>query len=304
MSNQNQNTSQEIDMRYVKNQLTGITDSIGIRFVKFIKFLIKNSIAILALIIVGVVVGYFIDSKKAEVYKHEVVIVPNFGSNAYLYEKIKNLKPKEYENILSVEVTPVIDLHHFLSITQNLRIAEFMGQNNVNFTQHKPGSQTEIIYKYHTLTIYTNIEDTDKSIVNNFLSELNQEEYFLKRQEIEKEITSREIEENRLSIDNINTIFEKLGGFAPTTGKSDLNIEMYPEINSLLYSKTNLIDNLSRLEITQFEQSKVFYDVTHISNIKVKSISKAILLPVVLLLLFFLSAFMITSYRRYNAKIS
>lgn len=298
-------SQQEVDLYFIWKRLIGFIDSMGVLFVKSVRFLIKNIFIIVGIIIIGTGIGYYLDLKKGDVYKHEIFLVPNFGSSAYLYEKIKNIQPEEGSGVLSVNVEPVIDIFNFLSSKQeNLKIADFMSQNNVNFSEHNPGNQTEKIYKYHILTLLTNKPDTDGSIVEGFLDELNQEKYFLERQTIEQGNTAREIKESLTSIQNINAVFKKLGNPSQAPEKGDVNIEMYPEVNGLLYSKENLITNLNRLEISQIEQSKIFYDVSKITNIKVNSVSKMITLPFVLVFLFIAIVIAIRMYKQYNSRIS
>lgn len=302
-SNNDTKKSQEIDLGFLWQQLMQFLDGVVLLTFKSFRFFIKNIIVFILLLVVGIGIGYFLDHKKTEHYKHEVILTPNFESNSYLYEKVKNIDRKVSQDILLVEVTPIVDLFNFLSSApENLKMAEFMSENNVGISVYKPGNQTEKIYKYHLLTIHTKKEDSDGSIVRNFLEELNKEKYFLERQKIEQENTSREIKESLTSIQNINAVFERFGN-PSSTSKSDLNIEMHPEINGLLYSKQLLLTKLNKLKTSQIEQTKIFYDVSILSNIKVKFISNMIIIPAVLVFLFIIFAIIKGMYRRYHSKI-
>lgn len=296
-------SQQDVDLYFIWKNFMGFIEKIILLFIRVFRFLIRNIFVILALLAVGAVIGYFLDSNKTAHYKHEVILVPNFGSSTFLYEKVKNISFEEDSNITGVNIEPIIDIYDFLSSkSENLKIIDFMSQNNVSFTEHKPGNQTEKIYKYHLLTLFSNTEDVNGNIINSFLADLNQEKYFLERQTIEQHSTAREIEESLTSIQNINAVFQRLANSSKSGEKSELNIEMYPEINGLLYSKDNLIKRLNELEIAQVEQTKIFYDATKITNIKADSMSMMIILPFVLLLAFIALAIMIKTYKRYSPK--
>lgn len=292
---------QEIDMYFLWKKLKELTDSLGYMFVKLLHFLKKNAFVLLGLILIGAVIGYFLDVRKGEVYKHDVILIPNFDSQSYLYEKMKNIALEEDSVIVDVEIAPIVDVYMFLSSGSNLKIADFMSDNNVNFTDHKPGNQTEKIHKYHILSIYTSKKDVDGKIVRSFLENLNQEKHFLERQKIDKQNIENRIKESEISVSNINAFFEKLGNSALTGGQRDLNIEMYPEIDGLLTTKQNLVESISWLRNIQMEQSKVFYDVSIISNIEVKPISNKVILPFVLVFLFIAFLFVRKTYKRYNS---
>lgn len=299
----NKKQIQEIDLYFLWKKLTKTIDSLGYFFVRCLHFLRKNALVLLGVIVIGIIGGYFLDSRKGITYKHEIILVPNFGSSTYLYEKIKTNSFEGGSAIVSIEITPIVDVLNFLSTTSNLKIAEFMSENNVNFSEHKPGNQTEKIYKYHLLTIYTKKEDSDKKIVNDFLAELNKEKHFVGAQKIGQENTSRKIEETLTSIQNINTLFEKLGGSPSTTGQRELNIEMYPEINGLIQSKQGLIDNVNVLKLEQMEQTKIFYDISNMGNIKVKSIPYKIILPFALFFIFIIMMLIKKVYKKYNSNL-
>src|SRR5690554_2597688 len=94
---------QEIDMYFLWTNLKELTDSLGYMFVKLLHFLKKNAFVLLGLILIGAVIGYFLDVRKGEVYKHDVILIPNFDSQSYLYEKMKNIALEEDSVIVDVE---------------------------------------------------------------------------------------------------------------------------------------------------------------------------------------------------------
>src|SRR5690606_3189634 len=126
---------QEIDMYFLWKKLKELTDSLGYMFVKLLHFLKKNAFVLLGLILIGAVIGYFLDVRKGEVYKHDIILIPNFESQSYLYEKIKTIKFEDDSDISKVDIVPIVDVYQFLSSGNNLKIADFMSENNVDFTK-------------------------------------------------------------------------------------------------------------------------------------------------------------------------
>jgi len=275
-------------------------DSMGFIMFKLLRFFLKNIIFFIILVILGVVIGYFLDGKKQETHKYQVVVIPNFDSSTYLYKKINTLKSNEFDNIVAAEIEPVIDVSAFISDRwDNLKIAEFMNSNNLNIHEHKPGGQAEKIYKYHLLTIYTDQTDSDGAIVSNFLDKLNQEPYFLERQKIENLNLEQKIEEYENSVKSINAIFEKLGQ-TELTSAYDVNIENHAQTNDLLNNKSGIIDRINKSKINRIEQEKIIYEVTRFSDIQSKSISNMIVIPIILIFLFIVFSFIRKTYKRYN----
>lgn len=304
MSPNLENTEPEVDLFYVMKKIGDFFDYLGELAVRFIQFIIRNIFIFIGLIVVGIVLGYLLDSNKKDEYRHEIILSPNFDSSSYLYEKVASQQDKLDSIIVGIEVEPIIDVFGLLSSgSNNLEKGEFLSENNINISTHEPGNQTEIIYKLHKLTIKTDRRDSDGEIVSNYLNKLNQQPYFLKRQEIEQAHIINEIEEKRASIQNINNMFQKMGA-ADTVAKSDFNIEMYPELNGLIESKNYLLSNIEQLQISQVEKSKVFYDIARVQNIKDNTLSYMIIIPLVLILIYLLLVFFLGKYKKISAKIS
>lgn len=296
----NNNSSQEIDLSYISKKTSAFFDHIGYAVYRFFKFCLKNFIIILALVIVGLALGYYLDNFREQTYKHEIIVVPNFNSTSYLYNSIENMD-FEGTRVSKAEVEPIIDIYQFIQERyQNLEIAKYMSENNIQIDKFKEKSDVEKLYRYHLLTIYTKGEDVSGKIVDKLLSDLNNDNYFLERQKVEVASLQFLIEEIERSIASINNILNKLGNQGTTS--SDLNIEMYSEINNLINSKKGSVDELNRLKVYQLEQSKVIYDSARVINIKNSSVPNMILLPIVLFLIFIVTSYGISLFKNYNYK--
>ena len=118
---------QEIDLGQIgtgiKNFFNGIVNSIF----DFIFFVKKKLVIIGGLFVVGVALAFLLDSKT---YNHEISVIPNFGSNEYLYKKIeqidtklreedeaffKQLGIKNFKDVISVEIEAFPAIYNFVN---------------------------------------------------------------------------------------------------------------------------------------------------------------------------------------------
>src|SRR5690606_13990789 len=117
---------------------------------------------------------------------------------------------------------------------------------------------------------------------------------------IENQNIAMQIAEYEKSIEDLNKIFEILGSEMASTGNG-IKIETQSQANDLLNNKKNIIESLSDLRILQSEQSKVFYDLTRITNIQSNSITFTVLVPVLLLFLLFVLNGLHFIYKKYRS---
>ena len=82
---------QEIDLGQIGKGIKSFFNGMVNSFFEFLFFIKKKIIVIVVLFILGVAAAFFLDSK---VYNHEVAVIPNFGSNEYLYKKIEQVDTK------------------------------------------------------------------------------------------------------------------------------------------------------------------------------------------------------------------
>lgn len=295
----NTNSTQEIDLSYLSKKTVSLLDGLGYTIYRFIKFLLKNIWIILGILVLGGAIGYFLDNRGEEVYKHEVIVVPNFNSSSYLYNSIENMKFKD-SKIIKAQVEPIIDIYQFIQERyQNLEIAKYMSENNIQVDKFTDKNAVEKLYRYHLLTLYTKGEDKSGKIIDSLLNKLNSDPYYLSRQKIEQNNLALSFTEIEKSIESVNAILNKIGQVGQT---GDLNIEMYTELNNLINSKKSLVEDLNKIQIYQLEQSKIIFDAAKVMNIQDSSVPKMILLPVVLFVLFLIANMLFRLFSKYKNR--
>lgn len=297
-SNSEQNSSQEIDLSYLTKKMSQFFDSIGFAIYKFFKFILKNIIVVSVVIILGIIAGYFLDQKQKDTYKHEIIVVPNFNSSTYLYNKIENIDLKG-SSISSIELAPILNIYEFITEDwNNLEIAKYLSQNNIQIDKYSPNSDVEKLYRYHLMTITTKRFDKGGEIVDSLLNEFNKDPYYVERQKIEIKNNQDLIIGLEDNVAKIDRILEKIG--STTIASGDLNIEMYSELNNLISSKRAALLEINKKQILHLEESKVIFPTSKSLNIKVKTFPKIVLLPLLFFGMFLFVHVLIGFFKKYK----
>lgn len=119
---------QELDLTQIGQGIKNFFNNIVNKCFDFLFFIIEKKVVIISLFILGVIGGYFLD--KGKTYSHTIAVIPNFGSNDYLYNQIDFLDKKLAEkdtlffnsigvknskNILSFEVEATQQIYNFIT---------------------------------------------------------------------------------------------------------------------------------------------------------------------------------------------
>lgn len=299
-NNQPHNQPQEIDLSSIQRSIFSFFRSIEKAIYTSLRFILRNAILLAILIGLGLAIGYYLDNKKNKHYKHEVIVIPNIENKSYLYTAVRNFDFLPVDDaIINVEIEPIVDVNLYLSGGENLKRAEYLSENNIQIDKHKEGNQTEFIYKYHLITIYTNQPDTDGSLVSSYLESLGKDKFLLENQKIDAENIVYQIKEYEESIDDINKIFKKLGSMSTTTS-SDINIGIETQSEDLITVKKRLIDDINFLKKRQLEELEVINEVSRFSNIQDKSVLFTFGIPFLLIGMFLIIVWLRRVYEKYK----
>lgn len=108
---------QEIDLGQIGTGIKSLFNGIINSVFDFIFFLKKKIIIVGGLFVVGIILGFLLDRKLS--YNQEISVIPNFGSNEYLYTKtaflqsrlkekdeafFKSIGVKDYKKINNINV--------------------------------------------------------------------------------------------------------------------------------------------------------------------------------------------------------
>lgn len=297
-NNQPDNQPQEIDLSSIQRSISSFFRSIEKAIYTTLRFVLRNIILLVILLVIGLAIGYYLDNKKFSSYKHEVIVIPNIENKSYLYKAVENFKfmPKD-DSVVYVSVEPLIDINYFVSRGNGLEIAKYLSENNIQIDHHKKGNQTELMYKYHLITIYTAVPDTDGAIVSSYINSLATSDFFVENLKVDNEVVTYQLREYEESVKDINRIFKKLGEATPV---SEIKIGIDTQSDDLLQAKKSLISDINHLKNRQIEETSVIYEVSRFSNIQDKSVLFTFGIPFLLIGMFLIIVWLRRVYEKYK----
>ena len=234
-------------------------------FFLMIQFIVKRIFLFMGILIVGLVLGYFLDQYYGKyTYKQEVIIEPRNNSTLYIYNFINDfykrsadeqylislgLKPEWVENIRSIKVEPILaiedvfdELHEkyrdngFLHIIQDYSESELSNKKFIPF------------YKYHKITLeFENSNENNLFISEALLNHILTNEHLISNLNFQTKSAKFGLSSNRKSLEFIDNYLE---AFNKTDKKEPNNIIVIAEesesvtVSGLLKQKSIILDRL------------------------------------------------------------
>lgn len=333
MSAKPQNTEdQEIDLSQIYKKIGNFFEGLSNFIFSGILYIQRNIVFFISLFIVGVSLGYYLD-KTSDSYGHEIIVVPNFGSTDYLYDKIDLLesKIKEQDTVFlksigiqkpksfrKIEIEPIIDIYNF--VNSNTSLAN-NAQNTQNFELVKllseEGDINKVIkekttsknYGRHIIHISTKGLITNKSLIDPLMTYLNQNEYYQNVQNVYVNNINSKMKQNEAIIGQIDNLLNEFSSTTMNNQKSD-KLVYYNEntqLNEIIKTKNNLIVELGVQRMDLVNNVQIIMKNSNVINVKnTKGINGKMKLVIPLLLFFaFIGINMFKNfYRRQSVKLA
>ena len=292
---------QEIDLGQIGKGIKSFFNRMINSFFEFLFFVKKKIIIIVILFIVGVALAFLLDSK---VYNHEVAVIPNFGSNEYLYKKIeqvvtkiiendiaffKELGIKNYKNILSVEIEAYPGVYDFIKTESdekvNFELLKLMAEDG-NIDKILKDEMTSKNYYHHKITIKTKGMFKKELLITPLLNYLNTNTYFENLQKI----SHNNLKEKIVFNDSLSMQIDKLIVLmASNSSSGTISISEKNSIPALVEKKDQLRTQNQYLLKQNNIYEKIIKEESSITNIrdyKPLLLNNKILFPLILILLY------------------
>ena len=309
---------QEIDLgqigKGIKNFFNGMVNS----FFDFLFFIKKKIIIISILIIVGILLAFSLDSK---VYNHEISVIPNFGSNEYLYKKIeqvntklreddavffKELGIKNYEDILSVEIEAYPAIYNFVNNKEeenNFELIKLMAEDG-NIDKIMKDEITSKNYYHHKISIQTEGMFKKEEFIIPLLNYLNSNSYY----ETQQKITQKNLVDKLASNNSLISQIDQLIVLLSTSNSSGtISISEKNSIPELVEKKDKLIQENQYLLRNQSTLDKIIKEessIINIRNYKPLLLNNKILLPVFLVFLYLIFHILSKVYQKQQIRVN
>jgi hypothetical protein len=317
--------TQELDLSAVSRGIGNIFRNFNTFLYRCIRFVIRNIILIGILVIIGGVLGTWMDNTQSKVYNHQIIVSPNFGSTDYLYSKIdlidskikerdtvflNKIGIKHADNIAEIKISPIIDIFKFVNTggsDQNYKLLDLMAQDG-DIKKILSESTTSKNYPFHIITFTTRGLTTKDASVTPLLNYLNDNEYFKKIQKQYLENVQNKIKANDIIIAQIDAVLNDFANNAPggTSGnEKQVYINQNSQLNDVIKTKDELTKEIGNQRIDLVGLDKIIKDNSIITNIMDKGSFNGkmkLVLPMLLVFFFLCIHFFRAFYRKQTIK--
>ncbi|MGB3345309.1 MAG: hypothetical protein WBA61_15475 [Aequorivita sp.] len=307
------NSSEEIDLGYIFKKSNDFFKSIIRSLFQIFDFLKKYFIIIIVLLIVGFGYGYYKDSNNIPIYNNEVIIIPNFGSVDYLYEKVaainnktnagdtvylKKILDSNFQKLKRIELEPLVDIYNFASKPgRNFDVLRLFVEKQ-DISRYMEDFSISKYYKYHSLKIYVYGTESSEKIITDLLLYLNENEHLKEYQKVFVENKKFEIQENYNMISQIDSVLmanSKINATVP-----NVSITNSSDLFNLIDRKRQLVENLLQLKTEEIDFEAPIKKVSVDYNLEPKkflTISNKVKYPLLLVFLFSMVFFILYLFR-------
>ena len=309
---------QEIDLSQIGKSISKVFQNIINTCFDLLFFVQKKIIIIVALFILGVGLGIYLD--KEPNYTSDIVVIPNFGSNEYLYDKVNliSLKLKEKDEAFfkaigisnikdfnSIDIQPVTGIYNFInseSQKENFELIKLMAEDG-DVEKIIKDDVTSRNYYLHNINIKTTIAYDKKDLIEPILKYLQQTEYFTKLQKVYQSNLVEKVEANKLLIAQIDQIILSL---TQNKNGGGVTISQDSGLSELIQKKDQLIYENQTLSIHKLEYDKVIKDQDiSLNQMNTKGVNNKmkIILPFLFVSLFLLGYWFSQAYKQQKKRI-
>ncbi len=313
----NQNNSDEIDLGQLFHMIGRGFNAIFRFFLRVFLYLKKNIFILIGLVIIGLAAGYGLNKISTKRLKAEVIVEPQTESKNYLYDVIDeiqaNIKAKDtafFKSIgiekidfdgLEVTIAPVDNNKE--SSESELKYLELL-QSFENTGAIADIVRAELQNKSsfnHRITFYFKNAQLGKQFANQVLEYINSNPYFERLIEVNRSNAESRIEQNQTLLNQVDEIIANytsgLASKANTAVSDRIVLDTQEQVNiaDLFEYKNRLIRDIE-LKKLELEEQKEPVNIINFGKTQVVQKSffgkNIILIPVVLVTLFFVISFL------------
>lgn len=326
-STQQNSDNQEIDLSQISKKIGSFFEGISNNIFRAILFLKRNIIWIAIIIVLGVVLGTYLD-KTNNSYNHKLIVCPNFASNDYLYSKVELLNSKIKDNdtvflrdvvgikspkkINTIKIKPILDVYKFIGNKDkdnNFELLKLMAEDG-DIKKIINEDMTSKNYPYHEITFSTSGLTTEKNTVIPILNYLNNSEYYTSIQKQYITNIKNKIVENDSIINQINEILNTFTNTANGSSQKSDKLVYYNEnsqLGEVIKTKNDLLyeQGSKRMDLINLDKIiKVNSIALNIKNVESVNGKMKFIIPLLFLFIFISISYFRKYYKRQLAKLN
>ncbi|WP_428230739.1 hypothetical protein [Flavobacterium sp.] len=309
------NEDQEIDLVLISKKISKFFQRINTSIFRGIQFFIRNWIIVLILILVGFVLGMFLDATQKS-YDNQIIVQPNFGSVDYLYSKVDLIQSKIKENdtaffksigisqnpVLSkISIEPIVDVFKFVNNNeQNLEVLKLI-TNNGDLKSVIKETTTSKNYPFYIISFSTKGLSKDGIFANALLNYINSSKYYADVQKVSVLNIKEKIKKNEEIISQIDAILNKISVSGNSSHDKLVYYNENTQLNDLVKTKEGLIRENANYKIDLITSDKIVKEssvTTNMENTDTVKGKMKIILPILLVLIYLFSLCFISFYKK------
>ncbi len=310
---------QEIDLGQIGTGIKSFLSNCLNTFFDFIFFIKKKIIIIGLLFIIGVIAGVLLDKNHS--YIQKMVLIPNFGSNEYLYNKISLLESKlkeedkdffkqiginDIEGIGKIEIKPINGIYSFINSKDNALNFDFIKlmAEDGNIEKIIKEDITSKNYYQHELVINTSKPFKRSELIDPILNFLQDSDHFDKLKTIYQNNVKTKIEINNQLINQIDGL---ILSFSQNKPSGSVTISENSGINDIINKKDELIKENQYKLLNSVEYDKIIKDQSIVANqINTSGLinKMKIIVPILFICLYLVGYWFIKLYKKQVARIN
>lgn len=312
--NVSDNQISEIDLNQLTQKIGRGFNNLGTVIFDIIQFFIKHAIALILLVILGLAAGFYLNSVQKK-YDHKIIVTPNFNSVEYLYNKINllNIKIKDNDTVFlkeigikypkklrKIEIEAILDPFSFVKHSEtNLEMLKLIAEDG-SMEKVLKSDMASIRNEFHQISFTTKDVITQENMIDPLLNYLNDNDYLKKVQQKFIANINDKIVYSQQTLNQVNGIldnFSNAGKKQPSDSKLMYYNNENNQINDILHTKNNLVNEIGSYKIELINTEKIIKDISIIPNIQ-RETSIPVLLPLLFVSLYIFTLFFIAFYKR------
>jgi len=312
MNNNLDNREEEVNLGDLFVLIKKGFQKIEYSFLRFVNFIFKQAIVLISIILVGALIGYFIQKNSVKMLKTEVIVAADFGSSEYLYKSIEELQYKinlsdqntlKMLNIttdisgLKIKIDPIINIDE-LTNSEEQYYRTFTESSFIKEELKK--SMITRLSKFYKITLIHPKNIDSRIFLEQMLTSLKNNEYYNEVYKLNSKKIDFLINSNEFLISQIDSLILNYSRESKIKDSQNSSINFTNNVSDLgevVGNRKDLVQELNELYENKVATQELFkvVDLGYPTEINNKTITsyKTVLIPLLLVLVYF--AFIILS---------
>ena len=317
-----QNNSDEIDLGQLFQLIGRGFNAVFRWFLRVFLYLKKNLLILIALVVVGLAIGYGLNQIISKKYKTEVIVKPQIESKTYLYDVVNELqsnigtrdtlffKSIGIDNIdfngLNIEISRVEEVGNSENDIQYLELLQSFENTDAIADLVRAELQNKSSFN-HRITFYYKNPANGKIFAEKVLNYINTNSYFNSLLEVYRNNAIARIKEDEKILIQVDEIIANYTNGLASKGNSSSNdkiiLDNQEQVNiaDIFEYKTGLIRDIEAKKL-ELQERVVPVSIINLGQNQVERKSffgkSIVLIPVIFIVLFFITSILIYFNRK------